>query len=467
MNKKLKNMNTWALAALMLTAVLLLNWVTGLVGQKINLQVDVTENNDYVISDESAEFIKSINRPVKVYVLAEELLFKTINQYFYQINEGLTSFARINSNIEIEYVNLLKNPTFANKFEQFKLYDNDIIVTDGEKSILLGTDKIFVTEQDAYGQETVVASRFESAFANALLQLESEEQTLVTFLNGHGEDEVTAAVIENILSANNMAVVSANLYLEDINPASQIIVATAPVEDYDDEVIEKLEEFLNAGGRLMYFADVTQPKLPKLEAFLQKNGITVGDGVVFESDSRLILNYNTYFAIVEYLENEYSTQLTKSNLPTTVPYARPLQETATQNAQTVTLLRFSRSSGIVATDVDVNWQYSADDIVGYIPAAIEAELLSGGRIAVFGSLAFADQSILQTTSLGNAKYLLNIFYSMAGKEDTVSIAPKTIEMQALYLSTANVSFLGILFIVVLPAVVLAAGIIVYRKRKNM
>lgn len=467
MNKKFKNINTWALAAALIAVVVLLNWVAGLAAQKVNLQLDVTENKDYVISDEIAEFIKSVDQPIKVYVLAEELLFKTINQYFYQINEGLTSFSRLNPNIEVEYVNLLKNPTFANKFEQFTVYDNDIILTSGEKSVYLGADKIFLTETDAYGQQTVSASQFESAFAAAVLELQSETQTLVTFLSGHGEEENTVAVLQSLLYTNNMKTVTANLYLEDIDPLSQIIVAAAPLVDYDAEIIEKLETFLDAGGQFLYFADVTQPVLPNLEAFLTKNGITIGEGVVFESDSRLILNYNVYFAIVEYLENAYSAELTKNNLPTTAPYARPMEETSSGNAQTVTLLRFSASSGIVPPNAEANWQYTADDIVGYIPAAVQADLLDGGKIVVIGSLAFADPSVLQTTSLGNAKYLLNIFYAMADKEDTVSIAPKTIEMQGLYLSTANVNLLGIIFIVAVPAVVLLAGVIVYRKRKNM
>jgi len=67
------------------------------------------------------------------------------------------------------------------------------------------------------------------------------------------------------------------------------VVIPAPKTDYLEEDIKKVSDFLNNDGnlgkQLLYIASYGQEDTPNLDEFLSEYGLSVGKGVICESDS--------------------------------------------------------------------------------------------------------------------------------------------------------------------------------------
>jgi ABC-type uncharacterized transport system involved in gliding motility auxiliary subunit len=66
--------------------ILLFNVALGLLSERYALQLDLTKNNIYFISDKTKEFLDGIGKDVQIYVLTRESDLSERNIYFSQAN---------------------------------------------------------------------------------------------------------------------------------------------------------------------------------------------------------------------------------------------------------------------------------------------------------------------------------------------------------------------------------------------
>ena len=80
--------------------------------------------------------------------------------------------------------------------------------------------------------------------------------------------------LNQLLQSNNFAVSSINPAVEEIGEEVDVLLWIAPINDPDEQVLERLERFLseNEEKTLLYFADTTQPQLSNLESFFWSGG---------------------------------------------------------------------------------------------------------------------------------------------------------------------------------------------------
>ena len=87
------------------------------------------------------------------------------------------------------------------------------------------------------------------------------------------------------------------------------------------------------------------------------------------------------------------------------------------------------------------------------------------NVVVTGSVSMLEEVCLQNSSLANSSYLLNLFNTLTQREETVTIAPKSLSGKTLGITTAQVSTLGMVLGGVIPLAILAAGIGVWLYRR--
>ena len=87
-------------------------------------------------------------------------------------------------------------------------------------------------------------------------------------------------------------------------------------------------------------------------------------------------------------------------------------------------------------------------------------------MAVCGSISAVEDSILKSTSVTNGEYFTNLFNSLTQREDVITIAPKVLGSSQLNITAQQAYTLLLVFMVILPIVVMATGLVIWFRRRN-
>ena len=136
---------------------------------------------------------------------------------------------------------------------------------------------------------------------------------------------------------------------------------------------------------------------------------------------------------------------------------------ASASATTLSVTGFA-PAGDVADDAE-QW--------GPIPAMVLATrrvyengaLARQSSVVVTGSVSMLENLCLQNSSLSNSSYLLNLFNTLTEREETVTIAPKSLAGKTLGITTAQVTTLGMVLGGLLPLAILGTGIGIWLYRR--
>ena len=306
---------------------------------------------------------------------------------------------------------------------------------------------------------------------SAIVSVTSDEKIKISFLQGFDEDDYLP--LQNLLEKNNYEVITVSALTQDIDADSKTVVLFGPRRDLDNVAIQKLKSYLETDEgkdkNILYFVSPDKESTPKLDNFLQAWQIKVGDGIIFETDIRnlLVLN-NPFFAINEYADSTYTTNLKNSTIPVALGYCKPL-EILDEDAVDV-MLRFSDSAGIRPSNAGNGWTPTKDDIIGNIPSMVVSNKVndnsSTSHLAVVGTTIGFDNESLGRTSLNNSSYILNVFSVFTKQESPINIEPKSLAGEELGINVYQARVLGIIFMFIIPITMLIIGIVVYIKRKN-
>ena len=466
-----------------IAAVVIINIIATALVERFPLEIDLTKEGLFEVTDTTKDYLDTLEKDITITILAAEDTFAGVNDYYSQANEVIKTYGKLSGRIQVEYVDVVKNPTFVSQYPDLSLQSGNILVTCGEKAKVLTAYDLFNTETSSYGSgASITSSRAEEAVTSAIMSVASEVTYHVAMVTGHDETELP--VFTSLLEQNTYEVSSLHLAVSDIPEETNVIVICAPLRDFDEEEIRKLETFLDNdtmyGKNLIYIADPTQPSLPNLELFLSDWGIQIGSGVVYETNVNNVISMNPYYAIAEYVSSEatekYSEKFADRSYPVAMPSARPLSLTfETKDARsTMSLLQFSSSAGVAPVDADEDFDFQANVSNEPIPALVlssqvrfdELDALRS-NVAVFSASSFFSTNLLESTSFSNGEYLMNLLSQMVEKEEGVEIVPKNIETTYIPFTQAQVYGIAGTFTIALPLLVLIFGIVVWIRRRHL
>ena len=459
------------ITAVTIILVIAINILAGVFSDKFKSSFDLTKNKAFNITQDSIDYIGKLSTDVEIIVLNQEDNFISNGEYFVQANEVIKQYSKHSNKIKVNYIDITKNPTFSTQYPNDELQTNSIIVKSSNRHKVLAASDLFDIEYSYYNS-IPVSSKAEQTMTSAIMYVSTEKQTKISVIKGFDENPIDSFV--ELLKMNNYDVIEQAILTENINPESVAVIIPAPTRDYDDDAIKKVTEFLNNGGKygknLFYIASAQQGKTPKLDAFLKDWGVKVGEGTVFEtSASKLLSTNNPFFAINEYVDQDFAKLVKNQSIPVSVPFCRPIE---ILNKDTVkTLLQFSEASGILPADADETWNFSEESITGPIPAAVIATESSqdgseSSNVVVVGSSVAFDSQLLGKTSLNNSSYFIGLTNKITNKENSINIESKTISQQSLGIVKSQALAIGIITIFALPVLVIAIGIFVWINRKK-
>lgn len=468
-----------ALSIAFLVVIILLNVIFSVLAERYPINIDLTKDSIFMLTDESIDYLKGLEKDVDVFVLADEATFTTYGGYYTQAVEVINKYSQYSKHVNVSYVDIVKNPTFTANYPDLELNVYDILVQCNGRSRVVEVNDLFNirSSNSYYGSSYIASSKAEQTMTSAIMAVASDRVVKIAVTTGH--EEFTDTDLEGLLEQNNFELVTVDLNTEDIPQDADAALMISPSRDMDEAVLKKLDVFLynndNYGKSLIYFADVTQPAMPNMEAFLEEWGISVGDGVVFQTDNSKVLNYSPYFSLVDYADEKYSETFTSKGTYVTLPFSRPLSQAFTERNgfATSVLLQFGEAAGIRPSDAADSFVPSAADASGPIPGMIlstKARYVNmdpyESHVVVCGTVSAVESSILQSTSVTNGEYFTNLFNTLTQRDDVITIAPKVLGNTQLDITAQQAYTLLMIFMVALPVVVMAAGLIIWLRRRN-
>lgn len=468
------------ITAIVLVVTVLLNVVVSLMSSKLpGMSVDLTSTGAFELSGASITLAQNVKNELKITFLEDKQSYRSkasSNTYYAQVMAIAEEYGKYNSKISAEYISIVDNPNFENKYPQETLSEDNIIVSCGDKYRVLDQYDIFNVKTYYSTYSYIASSRAEEAFDGAILAVTSTETTKIAVVEDNSTEDFS--YFKNVLEQNNYELVSVQLEQEEIPSDASFLIVLTPEKDFSKTAADKIRTYLENskeyGKNMLYIPSSKTYKTPNLDEVLSEWGITVGDGLVYELETSSIYGNNMYDGILCYMGSDaFTSDFEDNSAPVISSYARPV--ILDSDMETQSLLQYSTSSGICPSDADDSFDFTGKAegnivIAGYgvngIFAEDETSVDKFSTIFVFGSSTMFEKTIL-ASSYSDQLYILSILSEASGRLDqTIAVEAKELTQYDVTISNNVASVIGLIFYVAVPISVACAGLIVFIKRRN-
>lgn len=419
-------------------------------------RIDLTEDKEFSLSPETVLLLSELSEPVELKGFytpdraSSRDRMRPLLDEFVSESDGLVSY---------EFIDPRSNPLAADRYG---------VTRDGSMAVIIGEES------------HVIEFPSEREITSAIVRLINPENRVVYFLTGHGErglDETGdggLSQFKSALESKNYGVQGLNLLIEPSVPAdAAVLVAAAPQTPLAEEELQQIQEFVGKGGSLVVLLEpspVTEldPAEDSLNAYLRATwGLSARDDFVVDLESvhPLVGLSNAY-------ERHPITERV-ANFVTQFPSARSIdvpEDSDPSLLVTRLVLTSDRSWG--ETDFDAIAEGSSvqqdegTEVAGPLALAVALEdSLGGTRLVLVGDGDFASNAGFFVG--GNGDLIINSVDWAARQENLIDITPRqTTVRQVLPATRSTVTLLVIGTTVVIPALIILAGALVWWNRRK-
>ncbi len=462
-------------------AIVLVNVLVEAVSVKFPISIDTSSQKYFELSDESIEYIKSIDdyELELNFIGTKQTLLN--DKYYYLIVNLAEKYLTYMDNLKINYIDLDATPNFASKFDNAELVDGDAILSCGDRyrHLTSGDFIIDTAEQSSTGEEAdpEYALNAEYALTTAMMVVTASDNPKAAFVNGHGEAEVEN--LSDLLVSNGFTVTNQSLMAEfdkDIN----ILVVAAPTKDYSEDELKKLDDFLYNDGKrgknIFYIADHSQPRLPNLEAFLADWGFKISEGAVYESEDAYT---NPALNSLKFIDANITLSAALAKFNAYGYYGRPtkIADVLDVNMENSIVLQHMDTSKVGTVGAGGNFvKDDSEEAYPYVAMSYTSlETYSSDFSIVSSNVLFADSlgffegdemlSLFNRNLTANADVTMAAVDHILGRENNLYIPAKNLTEATLSLSLQTADIIGAVATIGIPVVLLVICLVVYVRRR--
>ena len=513
--KKLKHGTMATVFTCVFVALLVLvNVVTTMLFDRYPITIDLTTNKIYSVSNDTEDYVKKVNVDVQVTIFADENTYTNYSSYNKQAVELLKNYCKLNHHITYRFVDIDSHPEIVKEYtdtiSQFDMIFETKTKVDGKEisrtrklgmlDLLTFTDEFEQKlSQSGYSIDTlaqqaggdlsflsyygsyVESSNAEQAFTSALMTVTDPNPVYVSILTGRSE-LTQLTYFQTLLTANGYNVNTVDITSEDIPADTDVVVIPAPKTDYLEEDIKKVSDFLNNDGnlgkQLLYIASYGQEDTPNLDEFLSEYGLSVGKGVICESDSGKY--YNSPCVTVASDVSDNFTQDVSAEKPAILSaLCRPVNTLFDEQDMVSTDAYLKSSDSAYTANVDISQttgQVNIGDALvkgqqNYMAVGSKAKFTDDNKtlysnVIAVGSEGMLSDTYLQYSQYQNSEYFISVINGLTGKTAGITITPKTITGNVFDITQQQKTVLKWRFCLGVPVVVLIVGIVIWARRKN-
>lgn len=460
--------------ALGIAAVILVNLIFGNLNDRFDWNIDLTESGMYSISDDTDKVLNELSDEVDITVLLSEDELAE-NSYGSYVQTLMKKYAERSDKIKISYIDPYKNPSAVESYSDLAddVSEGSIIVQSGDSSKVLNLIDFYETETDSSTYSYYVSAfKGEGTLTSAILSVTSEDTPSAYILQGHNESVSTS--FTDMLETSGYTVDTLNLTEKDIPDNTSMLVISLPQDDYTEDELNTLDDFVKNGGDLLVFTGTDSPSgLDNLYAYLQEWGIAVNGDMVLDSDYNIS---DARYILSSISDTDYTSALdSKSDQVIVTPNARSLTVGLDSDVsdRTVETILTSRDTSYARTTEDGatydSYDKQSSDTDGPFDLAAVASYTgneSGGQVLVCSSALMMTDQLMESTTLLNKDFLSSTISEMQPDVELVSIDSKSMSAEPLTLSS-TATYVVFVFLVFIPLFLFVYGILVFFHRRKL
>jgi ABC-type uncharacterized transport system involved in gliding motility auxiliary subunit len=427
-------------------------------------RLDLTEEKVFSLSPQSIQIVKGLDKPLKLYGFFEG---------------GLSPAA----------TNLYENYSYASRNVSYQIVDPDQHPELAEKYKVSVMGTTHVQYGDDHGSGTNVSELTEEAITNAIIKVTKSGKKEIYFTEGHGEadpnDSATARGFSNLrkaLEGEGYEVKKVLLASVPAVPADcTMLIVAGPTKPLAPHEIDEMIDYLRKKGKLLVMLQPDRPDQPIDQSALIRLvgdwGVKVAKDIVVDQVVRLFAGPALG---LDPLVSAYGQHpITKGFMQRTVfPMTRSVEPDESPKAGlTITGLAKTSDSSWAETNLVELFEhqtakFDAADRHGPITVAdaVEADLKTlkmgdgTAKLVVFGDAEFADDQFIN--QFYNRDFFINAVDWLAGEENQISIRPRSLRSSRFRLTVDQFAVVFALSVLLLPEMLLIAGIVVWWERRN-
>lgn len=432
-------------------------------------KADLTQNQVFRLTDTTKDILAELDQPV-------ELIYcNTENDADSNIKEVLRRYAGASGQISVSYLDLEANPAAVEEWagRNIDLSSDGILVLCGSNARFLSWSSLYAlntyTDENGAQRYTLAGLQAETMVTSSITAVTGQGESVVAFTAGHSEDAPQALL--DLLAGSNYRTEQVVLGVEALSEAASTVVIAGAKRDFSEKELQILDGFMSGGGNLMVFRDPETAALPNLDGYLRAWGITVEDQIVLEPSQQLDspLNIIPVFGLsmISVYFSEHSTYLV-------LPECRALSLDNPNGCITNAVLRSTSAAyGKDYASMAALTRDSGDSAGPFVVAATSERAYTDGSgeartqyVFAAACTGFYQEPWLQTESLGNADLILQALAYMNDTDVTLRIPVKRLAANDIAISRGAVVLFSLVFVAAAPAALLAAGAVVFVKRRR-
>ena len=457
--------NNLVVTAAVITGIILVNAIVSTIAAKIPMKIDFTNNHVYEYSEQTKEVLAGVDDDVHIYALYPDSID---GEFASTIREYLTQYAQMNDKIQVIYKDPYEDPAFVRQYGG-EVALGSVVVAQGERFRVIPFEKLY--RENQYSGS--VSIDIENQFTSAIRYVTGMGQKIKAyFIKGHNEyagaQSALAAAFENEGYTVGEIIIATDGIPED----ADLLVSLAPAVDFTAEERDVLDAYLLDGGKAAFAFTAGTQSLERLYTYLAEWGISVNSDFVMENDASMAFQSQMGVPVPAPQIMEHST--TEKLMSGDVRFIAPascsfgINENNPQHATVTSLLKTSKNSWGETDLTSATLEKSENDISGPLTVAAIAEKDADGKIFVIGSLqAIETQGLLNDSSYCNGDLIFNVFSYLTDKGDALNIRAKVISAETLTMTERQVNITAVLVQYVLPLLILAAGLLVWLRRRYL
>ncbi len=470
-NTKYK-VNSWVITAVVVIAVILVNLIVTTVSSKVPLKIDLTEDKIYEISDETKDILKKLDVEVKAYVLTPEEEASVI------VKEYIQRYNQLTDKLDFQYIDIYKNQTMLTKYQQLgeAISKGDIILEYNDSYKIIQLSQI-VKDLSSTNESSMSSLDLEAKLTNGILFVTGKvTENNFYFLEGHGEAKT--ATFDSVIESKDNEIETISIINADIPEDADVLATVMPSSDFTAEECEKIDAFLDNGGKLIVLYSPGLEACPTFESYLYEWGIKPVHGIVVENDSSKSAGSQVeFFPTLQ--EHEITSNILSLKLPVMFVGGTMGFEVYENNPQkaTVTSLVKSSSNSFVETDLNSkNPEFNGEDLQGAVDLCVLSEkqvVTNSGEektaaVFVLGNALAVEITEQHTGNRANSEFTENTVTYLTNSSDSLQISSKIIT-KGLFTRPSDVVITVLYYVLIwlIPVGLLLAGIIIWLKRRYL
>jgi ABC-type uncharacterized transport system involved in gliding motility auxiliary subunit len=410
---------------------------------------DWTEQKLYSLADQTEKILSNLDKEVKV-----KAFFKKSEQTVAQ--DLLDEYAYLTGKLKYEFIDPDEKPQIAKRY-QIKKYGT-IVIESGIK-------------------REVIEELSQANLTNAIVKVTREQDKVIYFLTGHGERSTSSEEPEGYKQAVE-AIKKENHIVRELNLVRKIaegkgipdsctvLVIARPQSNFFPAELDSIKSYLDKGGKAIVLLD--PDRNDEIAQFLEQYHVKVGNDLVIDVSGLgqilgggpaipLLTSYDTGIEITKDMTNKW----------TFYPYVCsviPMEDKGDYDIKE--LLKTSPNSWAESEYKNPEVGFNEEqDIKGPVCIASIIEKKAGDK--KLGLVVFGDSDFIQNGYWGkynNDDLFLNTINYLAEEEDLISIRPKQFNDRRVNLNMADVKTVFYLVVIIIPLLVVIAGVVFYIRR---